>query len=224
MSYFAGSYYLHPEPRIYNPSLGDLFFDISGTFEDTVHDDVPVSCFVAGDNCCFGCGSGCGCGYCLYFRVIVIGVPLVIFPFPFITSLFLAALLDLIARTSARALLFAFMQGHSSELVHGSDCYNASISSPFKSQCPEALAPSFRCRLWAVFCRHHSFHVAPGDLIALASPKVLNISFPSLKTGVHDEQAEEEVQHLPDWFQQPTRLPSPDHAWNKSVPVVHESV
>ncbi|GJT61680.1 hypothetical protein Tco_1005213 [Tanacetum coccineum] len=25
------------------------------------------------------------------------------------------------------------------------------------------------------------------------------------ETGVHDEQAEEEVQHLPDWFQQPTR-------------------
>ncbi|GJS51166.1 hypothetical protein Tco_0624528 [Tanacetum coccineum] len=40
------------------------------------------------------------------------------------------------------------------------------------------------------------------------------------ETGVHDEQAEEEVQHLPDWFQQPTRLPSPDHAWNKSVPAV----
>ncbi|GJW28168.1 hypothetical protein Tco_0045043 [Tanacetum coccineum] len=44
------------------------------------------------------------------------------------------------------------------------------------------------------------------------------------ETGVHDEQAEEEVQHLPDWFQQPTRLPSPDHAWNKSVPAVHDSV
>ncbi|GJT19559.1 hypothetical protein Tco_0878265 [Tanacetum coccineum] len=29
---------------------------------------------------------------------------------------------------------------------------------------------------------------------------------------------------FPDWFQQPTRLPSPDHAWNKSVPAVHESV
>ncbi|GJR05599.1 hypothetical protein Tco_0528583 [Tanacetum coccineum] len=42
--------------------------------------------------------------------------------------------------------------------------------------------------------------------------------------GVHDEQAEEEVQHLPDWFQQPIRLPSPDHAWNKSVLAVHESV
>ncbi|GJR99930.1 hypothetical protein Tco_0316439 [Tanacetum coccineum] len=44
------------------------------------------------------------------------------------------------------------------------------------------------------------------------------------ETGIHDEQADEEVQHLPDWFQQPTRLPSPDHAWNKSVPAVHESV
>ncbi|GJU04999.1 hypothetical protein Tco_1121429 [Tanacetum coccineum] len=43
-------------------------------------------------------------------------------------------------------------------------------------------------------------------------------------TLVHDEQAEEEIQHLPDWFQQPTRLPSPDHAWNKSVPAAHESV
>ncbi|GJU05285.1 hypothetical protein Tco_1121715 [Tanacetum coccineum] len=40
----------------------------------------------------------------------------------------------------------------------------------------------------------------------------------------HDEQPEEEVHPLPDWFQQPKRLPSPDHAWNKFVPVVHESV
>ncbi|GJX19215.1 hypothetical protein Tco_0221892 [Tanacetum coccineum] len=38
------------------------------------------------------------------------------------------------------------------------------------------------------------------------------------------EQAEEEVQHPSDWFQKPTRLPSPDHAWNTSVPAVHESV
>ncbi|GJW33796.1 hypothetical protein Tco_0053828 [Tanacetum coccineum] len=45
-----------------------------------------------------------------------------------------------------------------------------------------------------------------------------------VRTGVQDEQAEEEVQHLPDWFQKPTRLPSPDHAWNTSVPAVHESV
>ncbi|GJU41230.1 hypothetical protein Tco_1194187 [Tanacetum coccineum] len=44
------------------------------------------------------------------------------------------------------------------------------------------------------------------------------------ETGVHDEQPEEEVHPLPDWFQQPKRLPSPDRAWNKSVPVDHESV
>ncbi|GJX63263.1 hypothetical protein Tco_0296163 [Tanacetum coccineum] len=44
------------------------------------------------------------------------------------------------------------------------------------------------------------------------------------ETGVHDEQAEEEVHHLPDWFQQTKWLPSPDHAWNKFVPAVHESV
>ncbi|GKC86966.1 hypothetical protein Tco_1147615 [Tanacetum coccineum] len=44
------------------------------------------------------------------------------------------------------------------------------------------------------------------------------------ETSVHDAQPEEEVHPLPDWFQQPNRLPSPDHAWNKSVPAVHESV
>ncbi|GJY63518.1 hypothetical protein Tco_0464978 [Tanacetum coccineum] len=44
------------------------------------------------------------------------------------------------------------------------------------------------------------------------------------ETGVQDEQAEEEVQHPSDWFQKPMRLPSPDHAWNTSVPAVHESV
>ncbi|GKF73978.1 hypothetical protein Tco_0220310 [Tanacetum coccineum] len=44
------------------------------------------------------------------------------------------------------------------------------------------------------------------------------------ETGVRDEQADAEVQHLPEWFQKPTRLPSPDHAWNTSVPAVHETV
>ncbi|GJU13983.1 uncharacterized mitochondrial protein-like protein [Tanacetum coccineum] len=44
------------------------------------------------------------------------------------------------------------------------------------------------------------------------------------ETGVHDEQLEEEVHPLPNWFQQPKRLPSPDRAWNKSVPADHESV
>ncbi|GKD06786.1 hypothetical protein Tco_1181760 [Tanacetum coccineum] len=32
------------------------------------------------------------------------------------------------------------------------------------------------------------------------------------ETGVHDEQPKEEVHPIPDWFQQPKRLPSPDRA------------
>ncbi|GJR70728.1 hypothetical protein Tco_0016793 [Tanacetum coccineum] len=44
------------------------------------------------------------------------------------------------------------------------------------------------------------------------------------ETGVHDEQPEDEVHPLPDWFQQPKRLPSPDHASNKSILADHESV
>ncbi|GKC64375.1 hypothetical protein Tco_1096973 [Tanacetum coccineum] len=44
------------------------------------------------------------------------------------------------------------------------------------------------------------------------------------ETGVHDEQTEEEVHPLTDWFQQPKRLLSPDHAWNKSIPAIHEFV
>ncbi|GJS69990.1 hypothetical protein Tco_0702831 [Tanacetum coccineum] len=44
------------------------------------------------------------------------------------------------------------------------------------------------------------------------------------ETGVHDEQPEEEVHPLPDWFQQPKQLPSPDRTWNKSVPADHKSV
>ncbi|GJS11821.1 hypothetical protein Tco_0368617 [Tanacetum coccineum] len=44
------------------------------------------------------------------------------------------------------------------------------------------------------------------------------------ETDIQDEQAEEEVQHPSDWFQKPTKLPSPDHAWNTSVPAAHENV
>ncbi|GJR43057.1 hypothetical protein Tco_1311160 [Tanacetum coccineum] len=43
------------------------------------------------------------------------------------------------------------------------------------------------------------------------------------ETGVQDEQAEEEVQNSPDWFQKPTDYFS-DHAWNTSVPGVHEKL
>ncbi|GJS04007.1 hypothetical protein Tco_0320515 [Tanacetum coccineum] len=154
MSHFAGSYYLHPEPRIYNPSLGDPFFDISGTFEDTVHDDVscidchfgkfqhksfyklgrPAICpdrflspiIVAWDNCCLGCGSGCCC-----------------------------ALPELIASTEPHECNFQssmlswasiFFPGTLSELVHGSDCCKPRYHLLSESE-SRALAPSFRFRL-----------------------------------------------------------------------------
>ncbi|GKC41141.1 hypothetical protein Tco_1058863 [Tanacetum coccineum] len=42
-------------------------------------------------------------------------------------------------------------------------------------------------------------------------------------TGVNDEQPEKEALLIPDWFQQPKRLPSPDRDWNKFVPAVHGS-
>ncbi|GJV62234.1 hypothetical protein Tco_1468334, partial [Tanacetum coccineum] len=44
------------------------------------------------------------------------------------------------------------------------------------------------------------------------------------KTHTKSASQSAPVQHLPDWFQKPTRLPSPDNAWNKSVPAVHETV
>ncbi|GJT62371.1 hypothetical protein Tco_1005904 [Tanacetum coccineum] len=57
-----------------------------------------------------------------------------------------------------------------------------------------------------------------------SAPSATTTKTAGTTTGVQDEQEEEEVQHLPDWFQQPTRLPSPDHAWNKTVPAVQETV
>ncbi|GKB16052.1 hypothetical protein Tco_0849975 [Tanacetum coccineum] len=39
-----------------------------------------------------------------------------------------------------------------------------------------------------------------------------------------DDQPEEEAHPHPDWFQQPSRLPSPDRDWNKTVPADHGPV
>ncbi|GJT17485.1 hypothetical protein Tco_0876191 [Tanacetum coccineum] len=44
-----------PLNQLYNPSLGDPFFDISGTLEDIVHDGAPIhdtSRPVRGNDCC----------------------------------------------------------------------------------------------------------------------------------------------------------------------------
>ncbi|GJV12055.1 hypothetical protein Tco_1353596 [Tanacetum coccineum] len=44
------------------------------------------------------------------------------------------------------------------------------------------------------------------------------------KTGVTKDQPNEETPQFPDWFQRPTKLPSPDRDWNKTLPDAHGSV
>ncbi|GJW06252.1 hypothetical protein Tco_1568675 [Tanacetum coccineum] len=44
------------------------------------------------------------------------------------------------------------------------------------------------------------------------------------KTGVNDDQPEDEIHPYPDWFQKPTRLPYPDSDWNKTLPADHGPV
>ncbi|GKE54795.1 hypothetical protein Tco_1489951, partial [Tanacetum coccineum] len=41
------------------------------------------------------------------------------------------------------------------------------------------------------------------------------------KTGVTEDQPNEETPQFPDWFQRPTKLPSPDRDWNKTLPNAH---
>ncbi|GJU63026.1 hypothetical protein Tco_1244861 [Tanacetum coccineum] len=41
------------------------------------------------------------------------------------------------------------------------------------------------------------------------------------KTGVTEDQPDEETSQLPDWFQKPAKPPTPDHDWNKTLPDAH---
>ncbi|GJR46250.1 hypothetical protein Tco_1314353 [Tanacetum coccineum] len=45
-----------------------------------------------------------------------------------------------------------------------------------------------------------------------------------LETGVNDDQPEDEIHPSPDWFQKPTRIPSPSRDWNKTLPPDHGPV
>ncbi|GKD41027.1 hypothetical protein Tco_1261234 [Tanacetum coccineum] len=44
------------------------------------------------------------------------------------------------------------------------------------------------------------------------------------KIGVTEDQPNEETPQFPDWFQRPTKLPSPDRDWNKTLPNAHGPV
>ncbi|GJV48590.1 hypothetical protein Tco_1438802 [Tanacetum coccineum] len=42
--------------------------------------------------------------------------------------------------------------------------------------------------------------------------------------GATEEQSDEETSQHPDWFQKPTKIPTPDRDWNKTLPAVHRPV
>ncbi|GJV59615.1 hypothetical protein Tco_1465715 [Tanacetum coccineum] len=42
-------------------------------------------------------------------------------------------------------------------------------------------------------------------------------------TGVTEDQPVDETAQLPDWFQKPAKLPSPDRDWNKTLPAIYGS-
>ncbi|GJX49339.1 hypothetical protein Tco_0276184 [Tanacetum coccineum] len=44
------------------------------------------------------------------------------------------------------------------------------------------------------------------------------------KTGVTEDQPNEETSQLPDWFQKPAKPPTPDRDWNKTLPDAHGPV
>ncbi|GJW51436.1 hypothetical protein Tco_0092787 [Tanacetum coccineum] len=44
------------------------------------------------------------------------------------------------------------------------------------------------------------------------------------KIGVTEDQPDEEISQLPDWFQKPAKPPTPDHNWNKTLPDAHGPV
>nr|GFB70552.1 hypothetical protein [Tanacetum cinerariifolium] len=44
--------------------------------------------------------------------------------------------------------------------------------------------------------------------------------YPVFETGADDQPIVQTSQH-PEWFSQPRRPPSPDHAWNKTLPAAH---
>ncbi|GJS33235.1 hypothetical protein Tco_0531617 [Tanacetum coccineum] len=44
------------------------------------------------------------------------------------------------------------------------------------------------------------------------------------ETRVTKDQPDEETSQLPDWFEKPAKLPTPDRDWNKTLPAAHGPV
>ncbi|GJY50869.1 hypothetical protein Tco_0441716 [Tanacetum coccineum] len=49
-------------------------------------------------------------------------------------------------------------------------------------------------------------------------------AYQEFEIGGTEDQPDEETSQHPDWFQKPTKLPTPDHDWNKTLPDAHGPV
>ncbi|GKC79865.1 hypothetical protein Tco_1130639 [Tanacetum coccineum] len=65
---------------------------------------------------------------------------------------------------------------------------------------------------------------APADVPMHTADDFKDSTYQEFNTGLNDDQPEEEAHPHPNWFQQPSRLPSPDRDWNKTVPADHGPV
>ncbi|GJV91220.1 hypothetical protein Tco_1539033 [Tanacetum coccineum] len=62
---------------------------------------------------------------------------------------------------------------------------------------------------------------APAEVLMYTADDFKDPTHQEFDTGLNDDQPEEEAHPHPDWFQQPSRLPSPDRDRNKTVPADH---
>ncbi|GKA98253.1 hypothetical protein Tco_0826190, partial [Tanacetum coccineum] len=62
---------------------------------------------------------------------------------------------------------------------------------------------------------------APAEVPMHTADDFEDPTYQEFDTRLNDDQPEEEAHPHPDWFQQPSRLPSPDRDWNKTVPADH---
>ncbi|GJV86658.1 hypothetical protein Tco_1530596 [Tanacetum coccineum] len=143
---FAGSHFLQAlKPNSNNPSPGAQIFGISDTFEDTVHDDLLVFLWLS--------------------SISFIAFPRFLHK-PY-TELLARPVHGPCELPHAR---HQFMDNQG--LVRRKRlCCKASISL-LSRQSPKLCSILWISVAMAVFSGHHSFHVAPWDRLALASPKV----------------------------------------------------
>nr|GEZ31224.1 hypothetical protein [Tanacetum cinerariifolium] len=65
---------------------------------------------------------------------------------------------------------------------------------------------------------------APAEEPMQTTQDLEELSHQEFETGVADDQPIAEAFQHPEWFQKQTKLPTPNHAWNKTLPATHKSI